>query len=163
MNLTHLSDRLRRIRSLFPIILLTAFVLLGSVTRLEAKDLGVKVFLIDKNEKPLEAAKITIVTKCPCDPCEKEDCWVYCCSPDKFSPKTLATDTTATGGVFKLEAGQLAPGNYTIKVESGRVTKDIDIRVEQNQKLKLIKAPGVKKMHSFGEAYEVELSTVKAG
>jgi hypothetical protein len=161
-------------RSPLTITILTALFFLNSMASVEARDdkaksasKAVTIVITDENEKPLEGAKVSIATKCPCDACEKshQECWVYCCAPNMFSPVMLALSPRSTGdaGVFTLEAGQLAPGDYTIKVEGGRLTKDIDITVEKDHKVELIKAPGVLKMDGVDKAFQVPLSNSKAG
>ena len=175
MNHKNVSVNPRIVISLFTTVMLAAVVLLSFMTRLEAQDIArarseresksVNVVITDANKNPLEAARVTLTTGCPCEPCkeQKVECWIYCCSPGKFSPVTLANDTTGDSGVFELEVGQLPPGAYTIKVESGQLTKDVDIKVDQNHKVKLIKGPGVFKVETLDKALQVSLSMVAPG
>lgn len=174
MSLAYALDILRSMRSLLTITILPALLFLSSMARVEARDdkakstsKAVTIVITDENENPLAGAKASIATKCPCDACEEnhQDCWVYCCAPNKFSPVMLALSPGSTGdpGVFTLDAGQLAPGDYTIKVEGGRLTRDIDITVEKDHKVDLKKAPGVLKMDGAEKAFQVPLSNSKAG
>jgi hypothetical protein len=125
----------------------------------------VNILVTDEQSKPLTDAKVTLVTGCPCDPCKerKVPCWQYCCSPGKYNEEMVTTATTNESGIFSIAAGRLTPGEYRIKVEQGSITKDIDIKVEENHEVKLMKAPAVRKIDLDDAAFQIRLTTAKPG
>jgi hypothetical protein len=103
-------------------------------------DKTIEILIVGDNEQPLNKVKVDFVPKC-CNQCKliNKPC-EDCCAPGFTDLST----TTTSAGTFDVDSKKLRPGDYTIKVERGRLTKDIDIRVREGGDIQLIKGERVK-------------------
>lgn len=118
----------------------------------EARDDGAKSIsgkVTDTEKNPLALAEVILLEKCSCKPCrERNVSCAECCPPGRSDATVVATRADASGDYRLALPSDIKPGEYSLQVISGKFSRNIELEVDEKQRIKFERSVGLKSNNS---------------